>query len=270
MAKEAPVSAALALDGLSGDARAGFEVAAGAGFRGITFATNHAELSPEVLGSSGRRHVRTLLAGKGLMLEAIRAAVPRAGLTDPATMDRTLENARRAMTLARELGVQTVAVHVGVMGGEAGHAGGGGKVPEGTMVSALRELAQQADAARLTLAVGAEGIEALAGVLKQVDYERARIHLDGARAIGAGEDPLALAERWGGMLGQMTMADAVRAGKTVRAQRLGEGQLPLAELMELLGEHGYTGPLVVDVRDLPDGAEGAHHAARLLRKLMRR
>ena len=65
-------------------------------------------------------------------------------------------------------------------------------------------------------------------------------------------------------------ADAVRAGKSVRAAMLGEGQLPLDEIMQLLREHGYSGPLVVDVRDLPDGIAGARHAADILRKLFHR
>jgi sugar phosphate isomerase/epimerase len=223
-----------------------------------------------MLGESGRRHVRTLLAAKGLGIEAIRAAVPRGGLGDPATIDRTLDNARRAMTLARELGVNTVALHVGVLPAAAGREGETGKVSEGTLVSALRELAQQADAAGLTLAVGAEGIEGLAGVLKQVDYERARINLDAGRAIAGGEDPLKIAEAWGGMLGQLTAADVIRSGKTVRPAMLGEGQLPLPELMEILQEHGYRGPIIVDVRDLPDGAAGARHAADVLRTLLER
>jgi sugar phosphate isomerase/epimerase len=268
MPTDPPIRAALSLDALGPDARAAFDLAAAAGYRGVSFATNHAQLSPDALGASARRHLKTLLASKRLSLDALRAAAPRAGLTDPAAIDRTLDNARKAMLLARELGVETVALHVGPVGQSA--------VPEATLVSALRELAQQADAAGLTLALGAEGTESLAGLLKQVDYERARVNLDTARAIAAGEDPLEVAELLasgaGHGVGQVTAADAVRAGKTVRAAFLGEGQLPLTDFLEILEEGGRGGhvPLVVDVRDLPDPAAGAAHAAAVLRKALRR
>jgi sugar phosphate isomerase/epimerase len=267
MSNQSPISAALALDAIAGGvARQGFDVAAATGYRGIAFATNHPELNPENLGESARRHIKTILAAKGLSIEAVRAAAPRGGLVDPSTIDRTLDNARRAMLLARELGVGTVAVNIGAL---AASGGAGRAVPEQTIVSALRELAQQADAAGLTLAIGAEGTDALGGMLKQVDYERARVNLDGARVIGAAEDPLKVAEALAGRIGQLTASDAVRSGRAVRATMLGEGQLPLPDLLEILREQDFRGPLVVDVRDLPDGIAGAEHAAAVLRKALR-
>ena len=72
------------------------------------------------------------------------------------------------------------------------------------------------------------------------------------------------------IIGQVTAADAIRGGKSVRATFLGEGQLPLPELMEILEEQGFRGPLVVDVRDLSDSAEGARHAAEVLDRLLRK
>ena len=258
------IPAALALDGLSTlDARASFDVASDAKYRGISFATNHRELNPETLGQSARRHVKTILAARQLDIESLRAAAPRGGLADSTTIDRTLENARKAIHLARELGVGTVSLNVGAIGGAD-------SVPEATVVSALRDLSQQADAAGVSLALSAEQMEKLPMILKQVDYDRARLNLEGGRLIGAGENPLTLLEQYGQNLGQFTAADAVRAGKSVRAAMLGEGQLPLEEIMQLLREHGYSGPLVVDVRDLPDGIAGARHAADILRKLFHR
>jgi len=47
----------------------------------------------------------------------------------------------------------------------------------------------------------------------------------------------------------------------VRAAWLGEGQLPLPELVGLLREQGFAGPWVVDVRGLGDGAGAARRAA---------
>jgi sugar phosphate isomerase/epimerase len=266
------IPAALALDGIGGDARAGIAVAAGCGYRGIAFATNHPELTPDNLGESARRHLKSMLGGQGLSIESLRAAAPRGGLSDPATIDRTIENARKAMVLARELGVGTVALNIGALAAPAAGSGDAGRTenrtPEDTIVAALRELAQRADAAGLTLVVGAEGSEALGGILKRVDFDRARMNLDGARLIGAAEDPLVVAQRLAGTIGQLTASDAVRSGRSVRASMLGEGQLPLVELLANLREQGFDGPLVVDVRDLPDGVTGAEHAAAVLRRLL--
>ena len=265
METDARIPAALSLDALGAmDARAAFDLAAESGYRGIAFGNGHPELGSEQLGPSARRHLRAVLSARRLGVESIRAAGPRGGLTDPASIDRTLQNARKAVLLARELGVGTVALHVGTL------AGGEARVSQGTVVSALRELAQQADAAGLTLALGADQSEALAKLLKLVDFEGAKVNLDGARLIAAGEDVLKTVE-WIGQansIGQFTAADAVRAGKSVRGTDLGAGQLPLGELLELLGEQEFRGPLVVDVRDLADGVAGAQRAAAELRRLM--
>ena len=261
--------AALGLEGLGElDARGGFELAASAGYRGIAFATNHGELNPEALGPSARRQVRALLAGRGLVVESVRTAAPRGGLAESGTIDRTLDQARKAMMLAREMGVGTVSLYAGMLGeGREGAVPGG--VPEGTVVAALRELAQQADASGLTLALSAGGgMEALARVLKAVDFPRAKVNLEGAGLIGAGEDVLKAAEWMAGSVGQMTASDAIRAGRGVRVAMLGEGQLPLRKLAELLREQGFVGPWVVDVRELGDGVGAARHAAEVLRGVM--
>jgi sugar phosphate isomerase/epimerase len=268
METKSQIPAALGLDGLTDfDARGGFELAAGAGYRGIAFATNHRELNPEALGTSARRQVKAILAGKGLRVEAVRAAGPRGGLVDSATIDRTLEEARKAMQLAREMGVGTVNLNVGMLGT---NTAGGGALPETTIVAALRELAQHADAAGLTLAVSAGGGgEALARVLKAVDFERAKVNLEGAGIIGAGEDVLKTAELLAGQVGQMTASDAIKSGRGMRTTMLGEGQLPLRELAAMLWEQGFRGPWVVDVRDLAEGPKAAERAADVLRGLMR-
>jgi sugar phosphate isomerase/epimerase len=273
MAERSIIPVSLALDAVGGgDARAGFDIAASAGYRGIAFATNHAQLNPDNLGDTARRHIKSILAGKRLGIDVVRAAVPRGGLADAATIDRTLENTRRAMLLARELGVPTVSVNIGLLGASGGAEGRGGgeRIAEESVASALRELAQQADAAGVALTVGGEGIDRLGMLLKRVDYDRARINLDGARIIGSAEDPLKIAEDFAGRIGQLTAADAVRSGRSLRATMLGEGQLPLNELLALLREQGFSGPMVVDVRDLPDGAAGAVHAAEVLRRALRR
>lgn len=270
MADRSPIPAALSLDGLAAaDARSAFALAADAGYRGIAFATNHRELNPESLGESARRHLRTILAAKRLQIDSLRAASPKGGLADSRTIDATLTSAHQALTLARELSVRTVSLHLGPLAEPT--AGNLSPLPtavsESTLISALRELAQQADASGLTLALSANSTPALARLLKAVDFDGAKINLDGARSIAAAEDPLQTAGNFGDRIAQFTASDAVRSGSSVRVAMLGEGQLPLLELNEILQEQGFRGPLVVDVRDLPDGPAAARHAAEVLRRL---
>jgi len=263
MNNDTPIPASLAIGGLAVDARGAFELAAEARYHGIVFATNHPELMPDQLGQTARRHLKTMLAGKRLEIDAIRIASPKGGLTDPTTIDRTLDHAQKAFLLARDLGVKVVSLNVGDLADN--------KVPHSTMVAAIRQLAQHADAVgggELTLSLGGDVSEPLRSVIKEVDYDRAAANLDTGSTLAVGEDILVAAEMFAGVIGQVTAADVIRAGKMVRATFLGEGQLPLHELLEILADQGFRGPLVVDVRDLPDGAAGARHAAGVLRKLL--
>jgi sugar phosphate isomerase/epimerase len=262
MPDDRPIPAALAIDGLPGDTRSALDLAASVRYQGVSFATNHPELAPDQLGQSARRHFKTTLSSRRLAIDSIRVAAPRGALTDTETIDRTMDNARKAFLLAADLGVKTVALNVGNLGTS--------KVPASTIVAAVRDLAQHADAAGLSLALGSEGAQHLRGLIKDVDYERATVNFDAARLIEAGDDPLKVAEEMAGIIGQVTAADAIRAGKSARATFLGEGQLPLPELMEILEEQGFRGPLVVDVRDLTHSAEGARHAAEVLGRLLRK
>jgi sugar phosphate isomerase/epimerase len=260
MASDSSIPASLSLDGLASDARSAFDLASESRYHGIAFPTNHPELTPDALGQSARRHIKILLANKNLAIDAIRIAAPKGALADPATIDRTLDNAQKAFLLARDLGVTTVSLNVGNLSDN--------KIPQSTLVAALREVAQHADAAGLTLALGSETSEHLRSLLKAVDYDRARANIDTARLIANGEDPLVVAETLAGIIGQVTAADAIRAGHSVRATFLGEGQLPLHELLEILENQAFHGPLIVDVRDLPDASQGARHAAHVLHELL--
>ena len=262
MAKIERIAAALSLDGLAGDARSAFELAAGAGYSGVAIPTNHRELSPEALGETGRRHLMKTLGARGLGVASVRAAAPRGGLGDPATIDRTVENTRRALKLAGALGVKTVSMYAGAVGE--------GKEGESSVMAALKELAQEADAGGIALAVGAESLEKLGLVLAKVGYDGAKLNVLPAQGIAAGEDVVRQLELAAGRVGQFTAADAVKVGRSVRAAELGEGQVPWEEIIEMLRAQDFQGPMVVDVRELGEPGQAAEHAARVLRKLLGR
>jgi len=217
-------------------------------------------LRPQDLGPSARRHLRRVLESKHLSATSLRVAGPRGGLADPAAVAATIDNAQRAIALAFDLGVTTLAVNAGTFepGGQ-----------NSDIYAAARHIVEEADNAGIQIAFGAATSAALADLLAQVNYDRARGQMETSRAIAAGEDPAAIIHQLHGRLAQVTLADAIRAGSQVRTVELGQGQLALPDLLAALRDHEFTGPLVVDVRDLPDGPRGAQHAADVLRQAAR-
>jgi sugar phosphate isomerase/epimerase len=254
------IAAALSLDGVGGDARAGFALAGGAGYSGVAIATNHAELSPEALSDSGRRHVKKILESSQMNVAAVRAAGPRGGLMDPAGIDRMVGNVRKAMKLAADLSASTVTLHAGSMSA-AGVAGG---------AAALKELAQEAEHAGLTLAVSGDASDKLLAMLADTGCENATLNMSPAAAIGAGEDAVKLLQSLRKLPGALTAADAIKAGKQLRLVTMGEGQVPWEEVFAVLREQDFRGPTIVDVRDLTDSPAGAIDAAAYLRRFLRR
>lgn len=76
-------------------------MAAGLGYSGVAIPTNHKQLRFKELGESGVRHLRRTLEGRRLGAASIRTATPRGGLGDAKTIDRTMENVREAIRMAR-------------------------------------------------------------------------------------------------------------------------------------------------------------------------
>lgn len=250
------INAALSLDGLGDDARASFDLASTLGYRGIVIPTNHPQLSPGELSASAKRQIKKILEGRDLCLDGLRVAGPRGGLSTPESIDRTVDNARKAIALAFDLGVKQVSVNAGSLA----H-------PQSAQ-SAAKIIAQEADRAGITVAFSADETAGLATLLKAVAFEYAKANFESARAIGAGADPIAAAETLAGMIAQFTAADAVRAGKSVRMVELGQGQVALGELLAALRDMDFAGPVVVDVRHLSNAILGAEHAAAILRPLL--
>ncbi len=150
-----------------------------------------------------------------------------------------------------------MSLEVGALGSD-----GTAQVVGGSIVMAARELAEEAEAARVTLALGAVDSDKLLDLIGVLASSRVRVNLETARL--GDENPLLALGKMAGRVGQYTAADAVRG----RRVALGEGETPLRELMELLREQGFTGPVVVDVRELADGRAGARAGAEVLRRLL--
>jgi len=267
MADISRISAALSLDGLGDQARPAFELAAQAGYAGISIPSNHPEIGPAALSDTGLRHLKKTLDTQRLGIAAVRIAGPRAGLSDPATIDRMMANARAGMQWAHALGVPVVALHVGSLRETAGAAT---STAQAAILSAARELANEADKAGLTLALNAEDLGGLSKLLDSLAFDHARAHFDPASVMGAGEDPEAAAQRLLGRIGQMTADDAIGGARgTSQRVELGQGHVPVRELLAMLESTGFRGPVIVDVRHLPNAPHAAQAAADYLRQMQR-
>ena len=217
-------------------------------------------LTPRELGTTGRRHLRQVLQSRQLQIDSLRVAGPRGGLSDSGAIERTIDNARAAMALAHDLGVHTVSVNAGPLDGS--------KEDQANYEGAARVLAAEADKAGILLALSGDSTAKLQELLENVRAPMLRMNLEPGRVVAGGGNILETAGKAGAWLAEVTAADVIRAGRQVRAAEMGEGQVPWEELLELLREQDFQGPLVVDVRDLPQGPQAAAHAAEMLRRLM--
>ena len=264
MADVTRISAALSLDGLGDQARAAFDLAAQAGYAGVSIPSNHPEIGPAALSDTGLRHLKKTLDSQRLAIAAVRIAGPRAGLADPATIDRMMAHAQAGMQWAHALGVPVVGLHIGSLREVATSAA------YASILSAARTLANEADKAGLTLALSADDLGNLRGLLDTLAFDHAQANFDPASALGAGEDPEAAAQRLLGRIGQMTADDATGGARgTSQRVELGQGQVPVRELLAMLESTGFHGPVIVDVRHLPNAPHAAQAAADYLRQLRR-
>ena len=76
--------------------------------------------------------------------------------------------------------------------------------------------------------------------------ERARVLLDTGPLLSVGEPIMPFAEALAGRIGLVHLRDQ-QGEKPVP---FGEGELPFAELSELLADSGYDGPLVVELEEV--------------------
>lgn len=254
------IPAALSLDGLGDDVRASIILAAESGYAGIAFPTNHPQLQAQDFGFTARRHLQRILESHQLGLQSIRIAAPRAGLCDPTTIDRTVDNALKAIVLAHDMGVGNVSLHAGMISDL--------KVSSSTLESAVREITDQAQRTGVTLSLSADSTSKLETLLTHCQNTNLRAILAPGQTIADGEEPIQAAHLLAGQIGLVALSDAIRSGNAVRAVELGQGQVPWAELFQTLREQEFRGPLVVDVRELTNAPNCAAQAATTLRPLL--
>lgn len=234
-----PLSVSLA--GLSADpgfpwssgAREAIEWAASAGFRAVQLDAAARGIRARELDRTGRRDLGALLRRRSLTLSGLDLWIPPEHFLDPARADRALAAALEAVDLAADI---------------ANLSGGGAPVlcvslPPGLSAPPADALRERAESSAVTIA----------------DFSWPRSErpepafsagIDPAQHLLAGRDPVQVASSIPVAIGAARLSDATSVSRVVpgaRGARLDEQAYCAA-----LSARGYSGPLVLDLRGLPE------------------
>lgn len=193
------------------------------------------------------------------------------GLVPKATRQERIERTRSVSELARELGIDSVACHIGVVPHERSAAA------YQDIVHVARDLCDlcKSNGQFFTLETGQEPATPLLHFIEDVDRANLKINFDPANMIlyGTGDPIEAL-----GVLGKLVTSVHCKDGNWPPREnpealgqevRLGTGAVDFPAFISKLKEIGYVGPLIIE-REEPDQATktaDVHHAVSLLRKL---
>ncbi|MCC6358842.1 MAG: TIM barrel protein [Phycisphaerales bacterium] len=228
------------LDSYRRDLKSSISAAAAHGFAAIQpNVVTAGELSSESLSTSARRHLSRFLRDLGLGIDALAAAFPGAGLTEPGDADRRLAELRRTVELAREMGVGRALVTVG--------QAGSGTAPAGLAEQMIRETADLADRAGVEVAVlpvgGADA--AIRELIQGIGCPALRLAVD-TTAIRSDSS-----YGWTDLAGCVHLRDGRWAGESVEEVEIGRGDVDFRALLARLSRLDRPPPSLVVRQDRP-------------------
>lgn len=221
--------------------------------------------SPDFATSSAREKTRRAFADAGLAICGVDTSCSFAA-PDLSARDRSLEEGRRAIDLAFALGAPTVRVFGGGINNEAERPDAVTRVASALLV--LGDHAAQTGTVRVVLethdafSTGAQAAE----VLRQADHSHIRTLWDLHHPFRHGEAPPETFGALGPYVEQTHVKDSAPGGTYCL---LGEGDIPILEMLRLLKGGGYEGWLNLEwekrwIPTLPDPAVAfPQYAARL-------
>jgi L-ribulose-5-phosphate 3-epimerase len=193
------------------------------------------------------------------------------GLVPKGTRRERMARTTEVSHLARQLGIDSVGCHIGVIPPDHSDA------TYQEIVQLARELCDvcKGNGQFFTLETGQEPARPLLHFIEEVDRENLKINFDPANMIlyGTGDPIEAL-----GVLGKRVVSVHCKDGEWPPREkpealgkevRLGTGAVDFPAFLSKLKEIGYLGPLVIE-REEPDQEKKTadlHHAVSLLRKL---
>jgi len=254
------IRAALALDALGGDLREAIQIAAETGFGSVALGIWHPQINSADFGVTARRDFKRLLKSKNLSLACVRAGIGPDGIFGAKTVDSCITAGLKAIELAVDLGAPWVSLYIGEPTNDSNKVS--------AISTTLNEPLTQADATGISLAISSGGVDFLGALFKNNPPGHLAANLDTLKILSAGHSIGDALKVLAGHIGIWTCADASGSGPAARPTPLGAGTVPLADIVALLKEQDFAGPIVVDVRSLPNPSQAIARAAKVLSKLL--
>jgi len=240
-----------------------FTVARELGFDGVELDWHDlAEAQPGgPLGPEHRAELRQAAAAAGVEIPSVAAHfLNRIGLAGPdqAQQQLGLESVRAGIELCQDLGASVLLVPF------FGPAILDGPDKIQRLTETLQQLAPTAESAQITLAIEhtLSGDQA-ASLLDAVGSPYVHEYWDMGNCMGFGYDPLQDIERLSSHLAQVHAKEYDQAGGS-NAKPLGQGQVPVREILAALSRLGYDGYIVLETGKFNDPKGSAQAALKVL------
>lgn len=253
-----PMIPLLAVEPLGMDLRTTAQNARKWGFGGLAIGIGHPEIHAKTFGQTAQRHFKQILSSHGLVLGALRVGVGKAGAFDSATSQKLLDDALTACEMAHRLQISVISIYIGEPKDNQNISG--------DVAEIFRRLAEHADRTGVIAALSCGQSPWLLHLLSSMDAPSLAANLDSARVVAAGGSPREAAEMLAGRIALWTCTDALRNGSNVQMTPLGSGQAESREVVTILQDQDFTGPIIIDVHDLPHPAQAAEQACNQLQE----
>lgn len=213
--------------------------------------------------------LKEMLAGKGLTIVAVSPATDYLKFT-PEEQREQIEHTKANVALAVKLGAPVVRIFAG------------GAIPEGrtwdecvrVVADQLRECARYAEEHGVKLGVESHGkfgtdLNALAAIIERVDSPALGLTLDTANFFVNGVDPVEAARRLSGKIFHTHLKDAKKfPNGSHKGTALGEGDVPIREVVEELKRQGYEGWFCIEYEGEEDPDIGLRKSVEFLKGLL--
>jgi len=255
------------------------------GAAGVQMYCTSGEHAPENMTRDKRRELLSMMGDAGLVFSAICGDLGR-GFGHAELNPSLIDQSKRIMELAKELGTDIVTTHIGVLPSDPAHP------RYGVTWEACRELAEFADGmgSHFALETGPEPSAALKRFLDSLGSRGVAVNLDPANLVMVvGNDPadavynlkdyIVHTHAKDGVMVQRTNPEYiygvtptpkdVRGAVFYRETPLGEGNVNFPAYLAALEEIGYRGFLTIEREAGDDPVKDIGLAAEYLRKVMR-
>jgi L-ribulose-5-phosphate 3-epimerase len=223
------------LDSFGQPVKESLESASRLGLRQIELPATTGEVNPNVLSSSGRRHLQRHIAGLGLELSALGGDLGGTRFRDSPDLEQRLDRTRRIIEMAADLRVPVMTTHLGRFDPEARR--------RGDLAAVVRELADAADRVGTFVAFETGGADPseMASLLKEINCEWLGVCFDPASLLMEGYDPIESVEPAAGKILIARARDAISGTdrRPGHETSLGYGEIDLARYLAALDQSGY-------------------------------